>query len=419
VYYRGQPGGAKESFRTEVTCYAESKDGVTWVKPELGLVDGDGSKANNIILGAGEKYHWATHNFSPFLDPRPGIPPAERYKALGGVQQSGGLTALASPDGVHWSRMRAEPVLNVPATPEAPKPYGLDSQNPCFWSEADGRYVCYIRKWVYDGNKKGLRRIARCTSEDFLTWSPPEFMDYRDAEGHPAAAEDLYTNQTHPYFRAPHLGVALAARFMSGRQVLTAQQAKALGVNSGYFKDTSDGVFLTTRGGTVYDRTFPEGFIRPGIGLSNWVSRTNYPALNVVQTGPAEMSVYVNQDYAQPTAHLRRYSLRLDGFSSLQAGSTGGTMTTKPLTFGGSKLVLNFATSAAGEVRVGLCEANGEPIPGFGPADCRPLIGNEIEREVTWGAGGDLSRLAGRAVRLVFRLADADVYSLRFVNPRS
>ncbi|HAH43770.1 MAG TPA: hypothetical protein DCM07_02740, partial [Planctomycetaceae bacterium] len=64
---------------------------------------------------------------------------------------------------------------------------------------------------------------------------------------------------------------------------------------------------------------FLSGYITGGIGAQNWVSRTNYPALNVVQTGPAEMSVYVNQDYAQQTAHLRRYSLRLDGFASLHA----------------------------------------------------------------------------------------------------
>ena len=80
-------------------------------------------------------------------------------------------------------------------------------------------------------------------------------------------------------------------------------------MNPDYFKDISDAIFMTTRPAegadhlAVYDRTFPEGFIRPGIGAKNWVSRSNYPALNVVPTGPAEVSIYVNQDYAQPTAH--------------------------------------------------------------------------------------------------------------------
>ena len=72
----------------------------------------------------------------------------------------------------------------------------------------------------------------------------------------------------------------------------------------------------------------------------------------------------------------------------------------------------------AGEVRVGLVGADGEPIPGYGLADCRPLIGNEIEREVAWAGGADLGRLAGRPVRLIVQLKDADVFSFRFADAR-
>ncbi len=78
---------------------------------------------------------------------------------------------------------------------------------------------------------------------------------------------------------------------------------------------------MSTRGGDQYDCLFGRGFLKPGIGLHNWVSRTNYPALNVVQTSPTEMSLYVQSDYGQKSAHLRRYSLRLDGFSSLRRPS--------------------------------------------------------------------------------------------------
>ena len=173
-------------------------------------------------------------------------------------------------------------------------------------------------------------------------------MEYRTLAGTPAPIEHLYTSQTHPYFRAPHLSIALAARFMPGRQVLSAEEAAAIGVNPGYFKDTSDAIFMTTRGGPAYDRTFLSSFIRPGIGANNWVSRTNYPALGVIPTGETEMSCYTNQDYAQPTSHLRRYSLRLDGFGSAHADYGGGELVTRPLVFAGNRLTLNFATSAAG-----------------------------------------------------------------------
>ena len=87
---------------------------------------------------------------------------------------------------------------------------------------------------------------------------------------------------------------------MPGRQVITAEEAKQIGVHPKYFQDCADGVLLTSRGGLVYDRTFLEGFLRPGVGVEHWVSRDNYPALNVVETGAQEMSFYVNRHYGSP-----------------------------------------------------------------------------------------------------------------------
>ena len=146
----------------------------------------------------------------------------------------------------------------------------------------------------------------------------------------------------------------------------------------------------------------------------NWVSRSNYPALGVVQTGPAEMSVYMNADYAQPSAHLRRFSMRLDGFASMHAGADGGIWTTKPLVFAGDQLELNFATSAAGEILVELQDESGTPVDGFTFGDAVPTIGNEIERTVRWKSDADLGALAGRPVRLSFRMVDADLFAFRF-----
>jgi hypothetical protein len=157
-----------------------------------------------------------------------------------------------------------------------------------------------------------------------------------------------------------------------------------------------------------------ESFIRPGIGLQNWVSRSNYPALNVVQTSPTEMSLYVNQDYAQPTAHLRRYSLRVDGFASVRANYSGGEMITKPFTYTGNQLLVNFATSAAGEIRIEIQDKGGNPITNYGLADCLTLIGNEIQRVVSWQKGSDVSELSSKVVRLRFVMKDADLYSLKY-----
>lgn len=407
AYYRGSAAAGVDGNPSEVYCCAASLDGKHWIKPSLELFEVAGTKSNNVILANAAP---VTHNFCPFLDSRPDVSSDARYKALGGTVESG-LIAYKSADGLRWQRLAGKAVISKSMVPFASM---FDSQNVSFWSQAEKKYVAYFRVF-----KDGIRRIARSESADFLSWSPPVLMEYRDSAG-PSPIEHLYTNQTHPYFRASHIYVAIAARFMPGRQVLSDEQAKGIHVHPKYFKDTSDAIFITTRPceGPAhvghYDRTFMEGFIRGGIGPQNWVSRTNYPALNVVQTGPTEMSVFVNQDYAQPTAHLRRYSMRLDGFASIHAGRRTGEVLTNPIIFTGRNLVINFATSAAGGVLVELQSLDGKPVPGFALNECREQIGNEIERVVAWKQGADVGSLAGKPVRMRIKLTDADLFSIQF-----
>jgi len=394
MYYRGLPSTQGEGTGEEVTCYAESHDGIHWIKPDLKIFNINGSVDNNVVLANATP---SSHNFSPFLDNNPDKPSPGRFKALGGLDK--GLTAFLSDDGIHWKKLYEKPVLTG-------EPF--DSQNVCFWSENEKCYICYFRKWVQK-NGRLIRSIGRSTSDDFLNWTEPIAMDFGNSP-----PEELYTNQTSPYYRAPHIYVALAARFFPGKQIISEEQAKRLGVNPAYFRDCSDAVLITSRGGNKYQRTFMEGFLRPGIGLNNWVSRTNYPALNVVQTGDTEMSFYVNQDYAQPTAHLQRYSLRIDGFSSLHADYNSGEMTTKPLIFNGSHMIINFSTSAGGQLLVELLDIQGNVIHEYSSDACIPIIGNEIYRVVEWKSGSDLSKIKDLPVRFRFKLKDADLYSFRF-----
>ena len=139
----------------------------------------------------------------------------------------------------------------------------------------------------------------------------------------------------------------------------------------------------------------------------------------MIQTSPTELSFYLNQDYAQPSAHLRRYSLRLDGFASVRAPYEGGELRTKPLKFSGDRLELNFATSAVGAIRVELLDEAGQAIKSFSADDCVETFGNEIARIVRWKNGPDVSSLAGQTVRLRFVMKDCDLYSLRFAAESS
>lgn len=372
LYYRGVPNAGKDGRSEEVTCYAESADGRTFQRPK-----------DNVILKDDPPLQ---HNFSPFLDTNPAAPTHERFKALAGTAKSG-LIAFASADGVHWRKQQTEPVLTKGA---------FDSQNLAFWSAHEKTYVAYFRTFKKI-NGTNWRWISRASSQDFRTWRDEGEMSFGDT-----APEHLYTNQTSPYFRAPHIYTAIAARFFPGRQVLSEEEARQTGVDPGYYKDCADAVFMTSRGGTRYQRTFEEAFLRPGLGLENWVSRSNYPALGVVPVGDREMSFYVVRRYGQPEIHLQRYSLRSDGFSSLHAGARTGMMLTKPLRFAGRQLELNFSTSAGGEVAVAVESMDNRVL--FQSAK---LIGDRIDYPVA-------IPFTGATVRLRFTLRDADIYSFRF-----
>ena len=395
MYYRGKPSVSQDGSDDEVVCCAESKNGVEWKKPNLGLFEVRGTRDNNVV--------WTNapyaHNFSPLLDDKPGVPASERYKALAGTYKTG-LHAFKSADGVRWSALHPEAVFTKGA---------FDSQNVAFWSAHEQQYICYFRTMKKIGGES-IRWISRTTSKDFINWSEPAEMEFGDTP-----PEHFYTNGTHPYFRAPHIFIALAKRFFPGKVALSKEQAKALVDDPGYRVASSDSIFMTTRGGAHYDRTFMEAFIRPGPSAEDWIARDNTPALGVVPANDREMFIYRGSHYAQPSAQMTRYSLRTDGFVSVNAPYAGGELLTKRLKFSGNKLEINFVCSAAGGVRVEIQDEDGKAIPGFASADCPEMIGDDISRIVWWVNGSDVGKLAGKSVRLRFLMKDADLYSLRFL----
>jgi len=384
MYYRGSNyDWEKRESTHQVACYAESADGIHWDRPDLGLFEFQGSTHNNIVwTGPGN------HNFAPFKDANPGARPDARYKALGG--DSSGLIAFKSPDGIHWSTIRDEPVITEGA---------FDSQNIAFWDGHRGVYMEYHRQF-----RDHVRDIMMSTSEDFINWEDPVFLDFGETP-----MEHLYTNAVIPYFRAPHLLVGFPKRFLPHRKKVEEHPNPGI----------SEGVFMTSRDG-VHWRRWQEAFIRPGVQRDRWWERCNMPSWGMLQTEssiqgtPDELSFYVNEDYYEEGDRLRRLTLRLDGFVSISADFKGGELITKPLVFEGDGLVLNYSTSAAGGILTEVQDRGGSPLEGFRIEECEELYGDEIEGRVSWKSGANLGNLSGSVVKLRFALRDADLYSLRF-----
>ena len=414
MYYRGyeEVVGVKtpaHEMPDQVTRYAESTDGIHWTKPNLGIYQTTNGQPNNICLAG-----LGANCFTPFKDTNPDCKPEAKYKAIARIMlnedpsppkpddtgypwvHNCGLIAFQSRDGFHWSLMQKERIV---------KKGEFDGQNLAFWDTVRGKYVLYERIWQRDGTR--IRDIARLTSDDFLHWSEPEWLDYGDAP-----PEHLYTSAITPYFRAPHLLIGIPMRLVNGRQKVPDNP-----LPDEFAVD--DSVFMTSRDGIHFKR-WQDAFIRPGPQRGRWWNENSHVAWGILVTKshiagvPDELSIYSNEDYATETCAQRRYTLRMDGFVSVHASHTGGEMLTRPLVFAGRELVLNYSTSAAGSIRVEIQDQDGKPIPGFALTDCPNIYGDSIDEAVRWKSGGDVSALAGQPVRLRFLLKDADLYSLRF-----
>lgn len=432
MYYKAfhikvEPGQTvSEQTPHRFTCYAESPDGIHWVKPELGQVEFQGSRANNIVVATGRHGLLDVDAAHPavFRDDNPAAAPAARYKAVFRSDGACGLVAMQSPDGLHWSPLGQGPLITDGA---------FDSQNLAFWDGVHGCYRAYWRSFP-DGTvgtgvwkPEGPRGIRTATSPDFVHWGPAKDLNY---VGSPPP-EELYVNQVKPYHRAPHLLIGLPVRYVERRWGASLRALPDRGhrelrssAQPRYGEALTETLLMCSRDGVTFTR-WPEAFLRPGPERTGtWNYGHQYAAWHVVETAsdlgvdaPAELSLYAVENYWLGRGSvLRRYTLRLDGFVSLHAPMAGGDCVTPPLTFTGAELRLNFATGVAGAVRVELQDAAGTVQPGFSLDDCEPVFGDAVDRVVAWRAGPGVAALAGRPVRLRFHLSDAEIFSFRFAT---
>jgi len=429
MYYRALPDGEGKDEQRQVTCVVESQDGIHWTRPKLGLYESGGSKDNNICWRGA-----ISHNVTPFVDTNPDCPADQKYKAVGGVKwTTGGLWALASPDGLHWRKLFDKPL---------PLTGNFDSQNVVFWDSKIGQYRGFWRDHRHNDPKiPDGRDVKMSTSKNFVDWSEQVWLDYepgRDGTAHRPednqSASQFYTNGVQPYYRAPHILLGFPLRYIDRgwtastdslpdrrRRRELADEGIGGGRPTRLGTAITDTLFMASRDGRQF-HVWPEAIIPPGIQRSgSWFYGSGFKAIGMVETpskldsAVRELSVFVSENARQNTPQrLRRHTFRLDGFASLNASLTGGTAVTKPLVFQGDRLEINFSTSAGGSLRVEIQDADGKAVPGFAMDDCNLQYGDQIDRVVSWKSGADVSQLAGEPVRVRFELKDADLYSFHF-----
>lgn len=393
LWYEVTPPGSEGE--TNLLCYAESRDGVTWEKPLLDVQPYESSMRTNIVFG-GTQTPRGFHGASVFVDPHG--PAEERFKLVYmgaltepafrefkqkhpdsitpiGEAKRNVILAAVSPDGLHWREL-GEPLLG----------HSSDTQTTVYWDTVRERYVGYFRLATTK------RAIARAETSDFRSWPAPDLMLWPGNDDDPT--DDYYTGGETMY---PGSKTAYLAFPSIYRRRIDSTHVTVLSSLDGRLWTTVPGKPVLEPGAPG---TWDQGGVFAGIGLVNL---------------PGDRIALPYAGYARPHKFPRFDRLGEIGLAvwpaerlvALEAREEG-ELYTIPIALTGKRLYLNYETDPGGTIRVELTKSS-DPVRSFTLADSLVLTGNEKKRLVTWKGVADLPYT--EAVQFRFRLRAARLYS--------
>ncbi len=364
------------------TCYATSRDGLTWEKPKLGLHEWSGSKTkdNNILPVAPHAVMYTPWEKDP----------QKRYQGVGGMYQ-----ALSSPDGIRWKQESTETIV-----------HGGDTSH-FYWDPHVKRFRCHVKGGGTDKVSSDVsgtsRRVVGFSETDDLRRFPELRMvmapdDFDDRWAKPGTVQ-----RTH-FYACPVL--PYETMYVGFLQIYRAED------DWGYFHgplwlelvSSRDGVHWIREEGDrppLLDvgkfRTFDHGMvITPPpvlVGDELWFYYTGYDELH---------------DLLPYKSAIALAKLRKDGFASLDADEAPGEIVTVPFETMSGVMEINY-NARGGSIRVEVLEGDGRVIPGYGRDECDALTGDSVGQAVTWKSKRELPTTG--PARLRFLLDRARLYS--------
>ena len=436
--------GEKQWMLWYLGGYATSRDGVAWEKPMLGLRDYKGSKQNNLMLPV-TRYE--------FKDPLTGreilrqdgdgitvnhaiydaaeTNPARRYKGAahkgplccvpGG--RGAGFYPAVSPDGRSWQ------VLDTAFVPTADEShFNLDEERRFYFATVkhNGPYG---------------RSVYLSVSTDFDHWTDPRdclifHADKRDQDLGAARVQMHLRDENlrKPAFHRPGEYVTDIYNLPVFRYEGLYLGLPTVFNHSGNSRVNSDGFSMaelaSSRDLMHWDRI---GNREKFIPLSGLDGERNYDTAQLLAANrpiikDGEIWFYYtglkwrhhpddvqSEDYVSrpDTGAICLAKLRLDGFVSLDAGSTAGTVVTKPFVIAsGESLRINANATAGGEIDAEIQDGQtGRVVKGFSIAESVPVSGDKLDGELRWRSGAKVASLAGRTVKLRFSIRQASLYA--------
>ncbi|HYF35945.1 MAG TPA: hypothetical protein VD994_11685 [Prosthecobacter sp.] len=385
-----------EEGNAYAVAYAESRDGVHWSRPNLGLYEWLGSKENNIVWpgprgarASGPQILQLSEN-----DMR-GYRYLLAYRTGGAKKGENGVRLIGSADGIHWDEKGDTLLLELHS----------DTLNSIVYDPVRGEYVMYCRpKDRYLIGQEGFldsgesRRVARIGSRELWTvWkgSPSTILIPDEAD---------VGKGFNRFYGMPcrwNVGIYWGCLwpFRLNTDIVT---------ELAWSRDGIDFERLPLRPRLIElgaEGAWDDGMV---FGSPDWV-----------EVGDEWWFFYAGSDgpheSRERTTGIGVAKIRKEGLVSMRGPPGGGVVCTRQLQWPGGVLLIN-ADAQQGEIQVRVSGDRRAPLSGYDYRDCDRFTGDRVAHEVTW-KGQSLNALKGQVIRLEFMLKNADLYTFRAKAP--
>ena len=379
--------------------YAESRDGIHWEKPELGIIEYKGSKANNLCVSAfhPEVTGGECHNPSVIRCPQ-AADPQKRYALYGFDGQAGHARVAFSPDGLHWNY-----------APDTDK-QGLFTSSDVVNFFYDPYQHRYTATWKTH-NRRG-RAVGIAWSTDGLSWTKP-------FDGPVFVADDLDPDATQIYGMPafPYQGLYVGLPWIYGARYFKSGEYSVKKLHEAQADSPRTMEVQLAWSWDLINWTRPperQQFIPRG-AKGQWDGGMIVTARAPVPVGDKLHFYYGGcdglHDDKRVNAAIGLATLRLDGFCSLRAGNTEGWLISRREPLRQPVVTINARTGTDGHVVAEILDRHNRVLRGFSKQDCATFHGDAVGHELRWQSGQFAARQPADDYKLRFWLKNAELFS--------